>query len=54
MYVDDTYKNGNINNVLGTTKELCYDINNPENVSEKNKYKDLLPIGTVVIMKEGE
>lgn len=35
VYVDEAYKNGNINDVLGTTKRLYYDINNPENVSEK-------------------
>ena len=34
VYVDEAYKNGNINDVLGTTKRLYYDINNPENVSE--------------------
>lgn len=35
VYVDETYKNGNINDVLGTTQKLYYDSNNPEKVSSK-------------------
>lgn len=42
VYVDETYKDGNINDVLGTTQKLYYNSNNPENVSSKITFTTFL------------
>ena len=42
IYVDETYTNGNIGDVLGTTQKLYYDSNNPERVPSKINFVTIL------------
>ena len=42
VYVDETYKSGNINDVLGTTQKLYYNSNSPEKVSSKINFVTFL------------
>ncbi len=42
VYVDETYKNGNINDILGTTQKLYYNPNSPEKVSSKINFVTFL------------
>lgn len=51
VYVDETYKNGNINDVLGTTQKLYYNPDNPVRVAKEIKLSNffLLIIGIIII-----
>ncbi len=42
VYVDEIYKNGDINNVLGTTQKLYYNPNNPEKSYSKINFVTFL------------
>ncbi len=51
VYVDETYKNGNINDVLGTTQKLYYNPDNPVKVAKEIKLSNffLSIIGIIII-----
>lgn len=51
VYVDETYKNGNINDALGTTQKLYYNPDNPVKVAKEIKLSNffLLIIGIIII-----
>lgn len=52
VYVDEIYKSGNINDVLGTTQKLYYDSNSPEKASSKISFVTplFLIIGIFIII----